>query len=148
VIREYCRLSEQNQDFSLFLKWIGFRQTAIDIEADMRYAGESSYSFSKKINMAIQVITAQSNKPLILSVKLGFLIAGCSFLFGIWKMIVYFLTGDVPSGWTSVIVSLYFLGGVILIFMGILGIYLGYIFNEVKNRPLYIVRTVLNKEKD
>jgi len=96
--------------------------------------------------MASQLITAQSNKPLLFSVRLGFLFAALSFLFIIWKVIVYFTTGNVPSGWTSLIVSMYLLSGVLLISLGILGIYIGYIFNEAKGRPLYIVRTMLNKE--
>lgn len=146
VIKQYCSMREQNRAYTLFLKWIGFKQTAIDVEADARFAGESSYNFRRKISMASQFITAQSNKPLMFSIRLGFLIAGLSFLFIIWKVIVYFGTGSVPDGWTSTIVSLYFLGGVILIFMGVLGLYIGYVFNEVKHRPLYVVRTMLNKE--
>lgn len=145
VIQQYCRMREQNRAYTLFLKWLGFKQTAIDIEADERYAGKSAYSFRRKTRMAIEFITAQSNKPLLLSVRLGFLLAMGSFVFMIWQVINYFTTGDVPSGWTSTIVSLYLLGGLILIFLGVLGIYIGYIFNEVKNRPLYVVRTVLNK---
>ena len=147
VIQAYCRMREQNRAYTLFLKWIGYRQTAIDIAADVRFEGKSSYNFKRKVNMATQLITAQSNKPLLFSVNLGFLIAFLSFLFIIWKVIVYFATGNVPSGWTSTIVSLYFVGGIILIFLGIIGLYIGNIFNEVKHRPLYFVRTMLNKEK-
>lgn len=146
VIQQYCQMREQNRAYTLFLKWIGFRQVAIDIESEARYAGESSYNFKRKINMAIQFITAQSNKPLLLSIRLGFGIAILSFLFIIWQVIKYFGTGDVPSGWTSMIVSLYLLGGVILIFLGVLGIYIGYVFNEVKQRPLYIIRSIINKD--
>ncbi len=147
VIQQYCRMREQNRAYTLFLKWLGFRQTAIDVEADERFAGKSSYNFRRKIRMAAEFITAQSNKPLLFSVQLGFLLAGGAFLFIIWQIIHFFVTGDVPSGWTSMIVSLYLLGGVLLIFLGVLGIYIGYIFNEVKQRPLYVVRTVLNKEE-
>lgn len=147
VIQQYCNMREQNRAYTLFLKWIGYKQAAIDIVSDERFAGESSYNFARKINMATQFITAQSNKPLLLSVRLGFLLAGLSFAFIIWKIVVYFATGDVPSGWTSMIVSLYFLGGIVLIFLGVLGIYIGYVFNEVKNRPLYVVRSIVNKKE-
>lgn len=145
VIQNYCSMREQNRAYTLFLKWIGYKQTAIDVETDVRFEGKSSYNFKRKMTMATQLITAQSNKPLMFSVKLGFLISALSFLFIVWKVIAYIVTGNVLSGWTSMIVSMYFLGGILLIFMGILGIYIGYIFNEVKNRPLYVVRTVLNK---
>lgn len=146
VIQQYCSMREQNRAYTLFLKWIGFKQTAIEIESDARFAGKSSYNFKRKINMASQLITAQSNKPLLFSVRLGFIFAALSFLFIIWKVIAYFATGDVPSGWTSLIVSVYLLSGIILMSLGILGIYIGYIFNEAKGRPLYIVRTILNKD--
>lgn len=149
VIHKYCQMREQNRAYTLFLKWLGYRQTAIDIEADKRLAGKSGYNFRKKIRMATEFITAQSNKPLLFAVRLGILIAIGAFVFMLVQIIKYFVTGDVPSGWTSMIVSLYLLGGIILFFMGILGIYIGYIFNEVKNRPLYVIRSVRNtKMKD
>ena len=147
VIQQYCRMREQNRAYTLFLKWLGFRQTSIDVEADERFAGESSYSIRRKIRMASEFITAQSNKPLLLSVRLGFLLALGAFIYILVQVIKYFVTGDAPSGWTSMIVSLYLLGGLILISLGVLGIYIGYIFNEVKNRPLYVVRSVINGEK-
>ncbi len=98
--------------------------------------------------MASEFVTAQSNKPLLFSVRFGFLIAFMSFLFILYLIIHYLSSGDAPSGWTSILVSLYFLGGLVMVFIGVLGIYIGYIFNEVKHRPLYVVRTVLNKEKE
>ena len=147
VIDQYRRMREQNRAYTLFLKWIGFRQTAIDIESDERYAGKSSYNFRRKISMAAQFITAQSNKPLLVSIRLGAILALFSILYAIWQAFKYFFTDHVVSGWTSMIVSMYFLGGVMLIFMGVLGLYIGYVFNEVKQRPLYIVRTVLNKDE-
>lgn len=147
VIQQYCRMREQNRAYTLFLKWLGFKQAAIDIESDERFAGKSGYNFRRKIKMATEFITAQSNKPLLFSVRLGFIFAIGSFIFILWQVIKFFTNGDVPSGWTSTIVSLYLIGGLILIFMGVLGIYIGYIFNEVKNRPLYVVRTILNKKE-
>ena len=147
VINQYCKMREQNRAYTLFLKWLGYNQTAIDIEADERYEGKSSYSFRKKINMATQFITAQSNKPLLFSVRIGTLCALGSFAFMIYQIVKYFFNQQVPTGWTSLIVSIYFMGGMILIALGIIGIYIGYIFNEVKARPLYTVRTVLNDTK-
>ena len=146
VIESYCSMREQNRAYTLFLKWLGYKQTAIEIESDKRYEGKSSYNFKRKINMATQFITSQSNKPLLFSAKFGFLIAILSFIFAIIKIIQFFFTGEVPSGWTSLFVSIYFLGGLVLFAIGVIGVYVGYIFDEVKHRPIYVVRTVLNKE--
>ena len=144
VIRHFQQMPEQNRSFTLILNWLGFRQSIIDLEGDPRYTGISSYNIRRKIKLAIQMITSQSNKPLLVAIRLGFIISIISFLYILWKTIDYFVTGDVPSGWTSTIVSLYFLGGILLQFMGILGIYIGNIFDEVKRRPPYIVHTILN----
>lgn len=144
VIDQFRSMPEQNRSFTLVLHWLGYKQTTIDFEADPRFAGESSYNLPRKIKLATQMITSQSNKPLLLAIRLGFLISILSFLYILWKIIVYFTTGDVPDGWTSTIVSMYFLGGILLQFMGILGIYIGNIFDEVKHRPQYVVRTELN----
>ena len=140
-------MREQNRAYTLFLKWLGYRQCSIDVEADERYAGKSSYNFSRKTRMALEFVSAQSNKPLFFAIRIGFLCALLSFLFIIWLIIHYLISGDVPSGWTSMIASLYFLGGLIMMFIGIVGTYIGYIFNEVKHRPLYVIRKVINKEK-
>lgn len=144
VIRNYLRMRDQNHDYMLLLRWLGYRQTAIDIQADPRYAGESSYNFKRKLALAARFITAQSNKPLMLSVRAGFLCAFLALVYIVYRVIVYFVTGQVPTGWTSLIASLYLLGGLILISNGVLGIYIGYIFNEVKGRPLYVIRTTRN----
>ena len=148
VIRQYCLMREHNRDYTIYLKWLGYRQTAIDIEADPRFEGKSSYSFRKKVKVATDLITAQSNKPLLFSVNAGFVIAILSLLYGLIRIILYMTTGYVPEGWTSLIVVLCFLAGVILISNGILGIYIGYIFNEVKQRPLYVIRSVLNRDPE
>ena len=149
VIKQYCSMRERNRAFTLFIKWLGFKQTAIDVEGDKRYEGKSSYNFKKKTKMALEFITSQSNKPLNFSVKFGFFSAIVSFLLIIYFVVKYLVTKSAPTGWTSLIVAIFFVGGLILISNGVLGIYIGYIFNEVKGRPLYVVRTVLNdNDKD
>lgn len=144
VIDQYCTMREQNRAYTLFLRWLGYRQTAIELEADKRLEGKSSYNFKRKTSLALQIITSQSNKPLLFAVKTGFFFAFLSFVFMTYQVIKYIVSGNVPAGWTSQIVSTYFLGGLILMAVGVIGVYIGYIFNEVKRRPLYVVRTVLN----
>ena len=140
VIDQFCAMREQTRAYTLFIKWLGFKQAEIDIEADARYEGKSAYSFKKKMNLAYRLITSQSNKPLVLSVQVGMCCAIGAFIFMFYQIARYFLIGNIPVGWTSLIVSIYFMGGLILIAVGILGIYIGNIFNETKQRPLYVIR--------
>ena len=147
VIDSYCRMREQNRAYTLFIKWLGFKQTTIDADADARFEGKSSYNFRRKIKMAFEFITSQSNKPLLFSVKGGFVIALISFVYIISLIIRKLVIGNVDIGWTSVIASIYLIGGILLCAIGVVGIYVGNIFNEAKKRPLYIVAERLNCEK-
>lgn len=148
VIDAYCTMREQNRAYVMFIRWLGFRSTAIEIEGDERFEGKSSYNLKKKLALASQIITAQSNKPLQISVAIGFISALFSFVFFAVQVIRYFVCGSLLAGWTSTIVSIYFVGGLILMAIGVSGIYLGYIFNEAKGRPLYVIRTILNDTKE
>lgn len=147
VIDNYCKMREQNRAYTLFIKWLGFKHTAIKIEGDDRYAGASSYNLKRKFKMAYEFITAQSNKPLYFAINLGFICALISFLFLLYIIIHYFTSGDVTAGWSSLIASIYLVGGLIMITIGIVGIYIGNIFNEVKNRPLYVGKEFVNIER-
>lgn len=144
VIANYCKMREKNRAFTLFIKWLGFNQTAIDVPADARFEGKSSYNFSRKIRMAFEFITSQSNKPLLFSVMAGFAIALIAFIVVLYLVIRSFVVGGTPAGWTSMIASIYLMGGLILMAVGICGVYIGNVFDEVKDRPLYVVREVLN----
>ncbi len=144
VIDSINRMREQNFNFPLFVNWAGFRVTQIEIEHLAREEGKSSYTLSKLINMAIDNIVAQSNKPLRLSIKYGFLISIISMLFGFFLIGRYFVTGVPVQGWTSVMVSIYFIGGLLFANLGLLGLYIGKIFDETKSRPLYVVEEIVN----
>lgn len=144
VIVRYCDMREQNRDYGVFLSWLGYRQTAVDVIAEGRYEGKSSYNLMRKIKLATHIITSQSNKPLQFSIAMGFGVAILAAIYALFRIMMYVCMGSIPEGWTTLIVVLCFLCGLILISNGILGIYIGYIFNEVRNRPLYVVRSVLN----
>ena len=133
-------MKEQNRSVKLFVNWMGFDTAYIDIEHAKRPAGTSSYNFRKLTGLAFDRIITHSNKPLRLFIKLGFSFALFSFLYGIYIISQYFLHGTPVEGWTTVVVSIYFIGGLLFANLGILGIYIGKIFNETKNRPLYIVQ--------
>ena len=148
VIDYYCRMREQNRAYTMFIRWLGFKQTAIDMPADERFEGKSSYNLKRKLKMAFEIITSQSNKPLLFSVKLGFVSAFLALIYIIYLVFREIILGDVLVGWTSIVASIYLMGGVILCAIGVVGIYVGNIFNEAKNRPLYVIDECLNaKEK-
>lgn len=148
VIDYYCRMREQNRAYTMFIRWLGFKQTAIDTPADERVEGKSSYNLKRKLKMAFEIITSQSNKPLLFSVKLGFVSAFLALIYIIYLVFREIILGDVLVGWTSIVASIYLMGGIILCAIGVVGIYVGNIFNEAKNRPLYVIDECLNaKEK-
>jgi len=140
VIDIIKKMHEQPQVFPLLARWAGFEAIPIDIEHSKRTEGKSSYNFSRSVSLAIDIIVFHSNKPLKMCIQFGFLMAFVAFCFGVWFFIRYFLFDSIPTGWTSVIVSLFFLSGVILLGMGILGIYIGCVFDQVKGRPPYIIK--------
>ncbi|MDD5157869.1 glycosyltransferase family 2 protein [Sulfurimonas sp.] len=140
VLNTLKQMREQNRTYPLFVNWAGFKRTEINIEHSSRDEGKSSYTFSKLINLAIDSIVSQSNKPLKLSIKFGFIVAFFSLLYASWLILRYFMFSIPVEGWTSVMVSIYFIAGLLFANMGILGLYIGKIFDETKNRPIYIVQ--------
>jgi len=119
--------------------WMGFPAAKIEVEHASRFSGESSYTFSQLLKLGTDTIIAYSDKPLRMSIRFGFSIAAISFLAGI-ALLTYATFFNIPiMGWSSLIVSLYFLGGIIIANLGIIGIYLGKTFDETKRRPLYII---------
>lgn len=143
VVENFRNLREQNRSFPLFIKWMGFHTASVNIEHADRFAGKSSYNLSKLVNLAIDGIVSQSNKPLKLSIKFGFLVSLGSFLYGLSLLYRYFFLFQPVAGWTSVMVSIYFIGGLIFANFGIMGLYIGKVFDETKNRPLYIVQEMV-----
>lgn len=121
--------------------WMGFRRAGIRFTAAERAFGESSYNLKKMMKFAFTGITAFSVKPLYLAAYLGFIFSGFA-TFGYLVYVVHsFLVGTEISGWASLIMTVVFFGGLQLIILGIIGIYLGKIFNQVKERPNYIIRS-------
>lgn len=132
-----------NED-DLFLRgltsWMGFKQTGIEFTANERQSGQSSYNLKKMITFAFTGITAFSVKPLYIAAYLGFLFSGFSVLgYGIYVLYSFIAKTEI-SGWASLIMTIVFFGGLQLIILGIIGIYLGKIFKQVKERPNYIIK--------
>ena len=145
VIENYCKMREQHRAYVMYLRWMGYKQAIIDVEHNERFEGKSGYNLSKRINMAIELLTSQSDKILRLFTGLGFFMSGVSFLV-IISLIVYHYIADVSIGWTSLIATTVLMGGLIIMVIGVVGIYVGNIFIESKGRPLYIIRQILNKK--
>ncbi len=148
VVDVYCKMKQRDKSYAVVLPQMGFRQTAIDILSEKRKEGKSTYNFTKKLKLALTMIVSQSNKPLILSMNVGLSISVLAFLVLIYQVIQYFLIDEIPSGWTSLIVSVYFMSGLILAAIGLVGIYIGNIFNEAKGRPPYIIQEIINNKKE
>lgn len=139
VIKHVRNYKEMDRSFGLLVSLVGFSKAEIDVEHAQRLSGKSSYNFSKRLNLAIDHILSHSNKPLMLALKMGFLFSAIALVCAIWLSIRVLFLSDVVSGWTSLIVSLFFLSGLIICVIGMVGIYVGKIYNEVKKRPLYII---------
>lgn len=144
VIDSYCRLKELNRSYHLMLRWLGFHATYVSVDHAERFAGKSAYNLRRGFALAIESITSQSNKPLILAIRTGFAMAGSALLLAFFFVMRYLTHGVGVAGWTSVFVSIYFIGGLMLANMGVIGLYLGKVFNEVKERPLYIVKDAIH----
>ena len=142
VAVNFLRMREQLRFFGGLVQWMGFPTASIEVEHAGRFEGSSTYTFAKLWKLATETIIAYSDKPLRLSVRFGFLMAFFAFFYGVYIIARAFIYGSAIPGWNSLIVSLYFIGGIIIAILGILGIYLGKTFDESKKRPLYIVRRV------
>ena len=144
VIAYVCQFRERNRSFPIFLNSVGFRRAYVDVAHAARFAGESTYNFGKLLDFAVQCIVSQSNKPLRLSIRFGFALAVLSLLYGAVIVLRYLHADIAVPGWTTLAVLVSFLGGLGFANLGILGLYLGKAFDEVKNRPLYCVEHTLN----
>ena len=132
-------LREKNRFMRGLSSWVGFKQVAVEYERAARYAGETKYPLRKMVRLAFNAITSYSHLPLQMATYTGFFFAGFSGLGIVLAVIMRLFGHQQLLGQATTLVSVLFLGGVQLIFLGILGEYLGRIYDEVKNRPLYIV---------
>ncbi len=133
------RLRERNMFLRGIMSWVGFRQAAVPFKAERRYAGKSKYSLSRLLQFAIFGIVSFSKKPLRAASVIGLVFALFGFGLALLTIVQYFTDRTLPPGWATVVVLLSIFGGIQLIFFGIIGEYIGAIFDEVKGRPHYIL---------
>ncbi len=147
VIDAINAMPESIRYFPTMVRWVGFRVRTIDVAHDSRCSGESGYNFSKLLRLAVDIILANSDKPLRMVVKTGFLIAAVGFGFAGY-MIMRALRGEIiVLGYASLIVSIWVLAGLIIVILGMVGLYIGKIFEGVKQRPPFIVSELLNRDE-
>lgn len=146
AIQAVNKLREPLRSFATMIKWVGFKSTSISVVHGERFEGKSSYNLKKLLNLALDISLAFSDKPLRMTVKLGAIISFSAFLFGLVMLYKYFTGQITQPGYTSLIVSLWFLSGLIIFILGVIGLYLGKVFESVKSRPLYVISEKSNYE--
>ena len=144
VIEAYKTMPEVARSFGSLLYHLGFRRSTIDVEHSGRLTGKSSYTFSKALRLSFDIILSNSNKPLRMAIVLGFLFSAISFLLAVYNVIARLVGIIGLEGYTTTVFSIWFVGGVILMILGVLGLYIGKIFDQVKGRPLYVVSEEIN----
>jgi polyisoprenyl-phosphate glycosyltransferase len=147
VAKNFSSMHERLRFFGGLVDWMGFPGAYIEVEHSERFEGKTSYNFRRRWRLALDAIIAYSDKPLRLTIYLGFFMAILSFIFGCYNIARVLIYGSPVSGWGSLIVSLYFIGGMIIFTLGVIGIYIGKTFDETKKRPLYIIKDTINSEK-
>jgi dolichol-phosphate mannosyltransferase len=143
VVQVLSALRERHRFVRGLVAWVGFRQTAVYYDRDARFAGETKYPLKKMIRFALDAITSFSVLPLRMATWLGIIAGLIAVGTGIWSLIVRFLSGTVP-GWTTIMMAVAFGSSAQLLMTGVLGEYVGRIYEEIKRRPLYIVEREVN----
>lgn len=140
AVVEVIRHMRENEPFLRgMVPWVGFTQVYVPYTAQARYAGETKYTIKKMFQLALSGVTSFSVKPLYFAVFLGFFFSLLSVLY-VPYVIYSFLNGSEISGWASLIMTIVFFGGLQLIILGIIGVYIGKIFTQTKERPAYIIQ--------
>jgi len=141
------RMPEQNKYLRGQIAWVGFNQTFITYERQERNAGNTGYTYRKMLKFALDGITSFSDLPLKIVTYFGFIVSGFAFVVMLYAMYSRFVLEDYEPGWTSLILTILFIGGIQMIAVGIIGEYLSRMNTNLRNRPLYIVRDSNFKEK-
>lgn len=146
VVKQFSQMREHFRYFGAMITWLGFKVAYVELIHNQRFEGKSTYTFKKSINLALNGAISFSDKPLKLTVKFGFYIVLFSSIFILYKIGNIILYGTSAIGWSSLIASIFFSTGIIVTILGIIGLYIGRIFEQVKERPLYIIKETTNND--
>jgi len=146
VVDAFLQFGDYRRGYVVVLYWLGFSRGYVDVDHQPRGGGQSGYSAWRLLGHALTLTLAYSEKPLHLSIYVGGILSALSFVFGLWFIVHYFTSnvGQMALGWTSLIISQLFLSGLILIGLGVIGLYVGRVFEQVKHRPIFVVRETRN----
>jgi dolichol-phosphate mannosyltransferase len=139
AVAAFKAMRETNRYVRGMFSWVGFRQTSVPYDVPPRHAGRSSYTFTRMLKLAADGIFSFSTRPLRLVLGLGFVVSVCAVLFGIASLVSKYAGVYVVPGWVTLVLVTSFIGGVQLFVLGMVGEYIGRIYDEVKRRPLYLV---------
>ncbi len=145
VVQHINSLPEKNRYMKGIFTWPGFKQTTLQFERDARFCGETKWNYLKLLGLAMDGLTSFSIRPLRIATVLGTLITGSALLIGLWAIINALLAGDFAAGYPSMMVIQLGLGGIQLLCIGLLGEYVGRIFIETKQRPIYLVQSIFDQ---
>lgn len=145
VVDGFCSMRESYRMFAGLIEWLGFRTGYVDVQHAARYEGQTSYNLMRLLKMAMDGMISFSNRPLYISIGAGLLLSVVSACYGTFLIARYLIDPAAYSvaGWLSSVTATAFLGGLILLNQGVLGIYLGRLYNQAKGRPLYVVDKVI-----
>ncbi|HDR3337934.1 TPA: glycosyltransferase family 2 protein [Bacillus anthracis] len=144
----FNQMTERNRFIRGMMSWVGFRQTYVEYERDERFAGETKYPLKKMIKFASDGIIAFSTKPLRIVMSLGLLSVLISIIVLLYTITVKIIGNGTQTGWASIMVAITFFSGIQLLGLGIVGQYIARIYDESKNRPIYIVKETINIDQE
>lgn len=147
AIEEYNKIPQHARSFVPLLELVGFKRGYVDVEQDASARGESSYTLMKLLIHSFRIIITSTNKPLRMAVGLGFSMAALSFVLALYNVIAKLVGIIMIDGYTTTVFSIWFVGGLLLSVVGVLGLYIGAIFDQVKGLPLFVVKDELNFEE-
>jgi glycosyltransferase involved in cell wall biosynthesis len=148
VCDQMNNLQEKNRFVRGLVSWVGFKQTAVEYERDERLAGESKYPLKKMLQLSMDGITSFSYKPLKLASYAGATLSGIGFIYLFVVLYLKLFTNSTVPGWSSLIVIQLIFNGIILLILGMIGEYIGRIYDESKHRPLYIIQDIYQKKSE
>jgi len=148
VVDAFLTFGDYRRGYVIVLDWLGFRRGHVDVVHRDRPDGHSTYTVWKLLGHALTITLAYSDKPLLTSIYVGLTLSAMSFAAAVFAIYRYFTTsvGLLAIGWTSLVVSQFFLSGLVLMGLGILGLYISRIFEQVKHRPIFVIRETSNLE--
>lgn len=147
VVDAILSMKDKTRNFPTMVRWVGFKKAEISVTHAQRQNGKSGYTLKALINLALNTILSFSDKPLRLTVKLGVSISALAFMLAAYTLIRALAGQITVSGYSSMIISIWFLSGIIITLVGMLGLYIGRIFDQVKDRPVFIVSQTINIDK-